>query len=84
MVGQGQFSVSTSKSFPLRFNIVQSIIEKKRFSSRLCEATSRGRLLNYFLLELSGKFKPKRINSNPIQRIEEQKSKLYENRMRLR
>jgi hypothetical protein len=25
----GQFSVSTSKSFPLRFNIVQSINEKK-------------------------------------------------------
>ena len=43
---------------------------KKRFS----------RLLNYFLLELSGNFKTKRINSNPIQIIEEQKSKLYENR----
>jgi hypothetical protein len=27
--GDGSFSVSTSKSFPLRFNIVQSIIEKK-------------------------------------------------------
>jgi hypothetical protein len=29
IVGDGSFSVSTSKSFPLRFNIVQSIIEKK-------------------------------------------------------
>jgi hypothetical protein len=43
----------------------KTIIEKKRFS----------RLLNYFLflLELSGKFKTKRNNSNPIQIIEEQK-----------
>jgi hypothetical protein len=72
MVGQGQFSVSTSKSFPLslRFNIVQSIIEKK-----VLEA------IKLFLLELSGNFKTKRINSNPIQIIEEQKSKLYENRI---
>ena len=67
--GDGSFSVSTSKSFPLRFNIVQSIIEKK-----VLEA------IKLFLLELSGNFKTKRINSNPIQRIEEQKSKLYENR----
>jgi hypothetical protein len=36
--------------------------------------------IKLFLLELSGKFKTNRINSNPIQRIEEQKSKLYENR----
>jgi hypothetical protein len=35
--GDGSFSVSTYKSFTLRINIVQSIIEK-RFS----------RLLNYF------------------------------------
>ena len=57
------------KSFPLRFKIVQSIIEKK-----VLEA------IKLFLLELSGNFKTKRINSNPIQIIEEQKSKLYENR----
>jgi len=54
--GDGSFSVSTYKSFPLRFNIVQSIIEKK-----VLEA------IKLFLLELSGKFKTKRINSNPIQ-----------------
>ena len=29
--GDGSFSFSTSKSIPLRFNIVQSIIEKKGF-----------------------------------------------------
>jgi hypothetical protein len=68
--GDGSFSVSTSKSFPLRFNIVQSIIEKKE----VLEA------IKLFLLELSGKFKTKRINSNPIQIIEEKNSKLYENR----
>ena len=67
--GDGSFSVSTSKSFPLRFNIVQSIIEKK-----VIEA------IKLFLLELSGNFKTNRINSNPIQIIEEQKSKLSENR----
>ena len=66
--GDGSFSVSTSKSFPLRFKIVQSIIEKK-----VLEA------IKFFLLELSGNFKTKRINSNPIQIIEEQKSKLSEN-----
>lgn len=31
--GDGSFSVSTSKSFPLRFNIVQAITEKKSFRS---------------------------------------------------
>lgn len=67
--GDGSFSVSTSKSFPLRFNIVQSIIEKK-----VLEA------IKLFLLELSGNFKTKRINSNPVQIIEEQQSKLSENR----
>lgn len=52
-------------------NIVQSIIEKRL-----------SRLLNYlfyFLLELSGNFKTKRINSIPIQIIEEQKSKVFDN-----
>ena len=29
--GYGSFSVSTLKSFPLRFNIVQAITEKKSF-----------------------------------------------------
>jgi LAGLIDADG DNA endonuclease family protein len=58
--GDGSFSVSTSKSFPLRFNIVQSIIEKK-----VLEA------IKLFLLELSGNFKTKRINSNPLVHLAE-------------
>ena len=56
-------------------NKVQSIIAKRL-----------SRLLNYlflfffcFLLELSGNFKTKRINSIPIQIIEEQKSKVFDN-----
>ena len=37
--------------------------------------------IKLFLLELSGNFKTNRINSNPLQIIEEQKSKISENRI---
>ena len=67
--GDGSFSVSTLKSFPLRFNIVPSITEKN-----VLEA------IKLFLLELPLKFKAKRINSHPIQILEEKDSKLSSNR----
>ncbi len=67
--GDGSFSVSTLKSFPVRFNIVQTITEKK-----VLEA------IKLFLLELPGSFKPKKINSKPVQIIEQKEYKLSENR----
>jgi hypothetical protein len=67
--GDGSFSVSTLKSFPIRFNIVQAITEKN-----VLEA------IKLFLLELPGNFKTRKINSNPVQILEQKESKLSENR----
>lgn len=57
--GDGSFSVSTSPSISLRFNIVQTKSEQK-----VLEA------IRFFLLELIGEIKLRTIKSNPIQIIE--------------
>ena len=49
--GEGSFSVSTLKSFPLRFNIVQSII----IQMTICEKNVL-EAIKLFLLELPLKF----------------------------
>jgi len=70
--GDGSFSISTSQSFPLRFNIVQAITEIK-----VLEA------IKLFLLELPGEFKTKVLKSKGsgvIQIVEEKESKRSENR----
>jgi len=67
--GDGSFSVSTLKSFPIRFNIVQLITEKK-----VIEA------IRLFLLELCPSFKSRKINSNPVQILEQKKYELSNNR----
>lgn len=69
--GDGSFSISSSQSFPLRFNIVQSINEKK-----VLEA------IKLFLLNLctKGESNLKLKTTNSIQIIEGKESKLSENR----
>ena len=73
--GDGSFSVSTLKSFPIRFNIVQAINEKDVFEA-----------IKLFLLELPGGFRSPLINprrkknSNPVQILVEKESKLSKNR----
>ena len=69
--GDGSFSVSTLKSFPLRFNIVQSIVDKKVMEE-----------IKLFLLNLPGNasYKLKKVNSNPVQIIEENFTRVSENR----
>lgn len=65
--GYGSFSVSTLKSFPLRFNIVQAITEKKVFEA-----------IQTFLLELPGSYNIRNINSKLVQIIEQKDTKLSE------
>ena len=67
--GDGSFSVSTLNSFPLRFNIVQAITEKK-----VLEA------IKTFLLKLSGNYKIKKINDNPVQILEQKDKNLKKGR----
>ena len=57
------------KSFPMRFNIVQAFTEKKVLEH-----------IKLFLLELPGVFKPKKINSDSIQILEQKESNVHENR----
>jgi hypothetical protein len=69
--GDGSLPVSNIKSFPLRFNIVQSITEKEVIEQ-----------IKLFLLEVAdstGSFNIKKINSNPIQIIESTNSKFSDN-----
>lgn len=66
--GDGSFCVSTLKSFPLRFNIVQAITEKKVFET-----------IQTFLLELPGSYNIRSISSNPVQiLVKKQEPKLSE------
>ncbi len=67
--GDGSFSVSTYDSFPLRFNIVQSITEKN-----VLEA------IKLFLLDMLVNYKKKTIKGNPVQIIEEKESNRSQNR----
>jgi hypothetical protein len=70
--GDGSFSVSNIKGFPLRFNIVQVKTEIK-----VIEA------IRTFLLGYPGSHVKKRINSNLIQIIEEKLSKNENRKLKL-
>lgn len=54
--GDACFSVSSQKSFPLRFIITQVNTEQEVLNT-----------IQTFLLNLPGKFSPSRITSNPVQ-----------------
>ena len=69
--GDGSFSISNIKGFPLRFNIVQVITEIK-----VLEA------IRIFLLELPGSYVKKRINSNPVQILKEKVPKAENRRLK--
>jgi hypothetical protein len=68
--GDGSFSISSLKSFPLKFNITQVITEEKVLES-----------IKTFLLELPGNYKKRSKKSNQVQILK--KIKILNNKTKL-